>query len=106
MRNLERAKNAALEHLAENGFDEVNPTIRDASTKEFDAGWVFYYQSARFIETNDIQYGLGTKCPDFYCLGAKAHRALLAIISRWKNPLLRSKLAEIQMVLQLLVFLY
>jgi len=45
----------------------VNPNIKlqilSESTKEYDFGWVFYYNSAKFIETGDIRNALGGNAP-------------------------------------------
>lgn len=43
----------------------VNITIIDAATLEFDVGWVFFYQSSRFLETGDVQDRLAGNAPLF-----------------------------------------
>ena len=65
MRDIVAAKQAALAHIQSNGFGTVPIGIIDAKTKEFDAGWVFTYQSVRFLETNDIQDSLLGGAPVF-----------------------------------------
>lgn len=37
--------------------------IVDAATREEDFGWVFFYQSAKFLETRDRQWALGGNAP-------------------------------------------
>ncbi|HDR9769529.1 TPA: hypothetical protein QDC27_004794 [Burkholderia cepacia ATCC 25416] len=43
----------------------VGITIIDAATSEFDVGWVFYYQSSRFLETGDVRDSLAGNAPLF-----------------------------------------
>jgi hypothetical protein len=60
----EQAKAAVEQHLRSTGAvgdDEV--VILDASTIERSYGWVFVYQSKRFLETGDIMDALGGNGP-------------------------------------------
>jgi hypothetical protein len=43
----------------------IEATIIDRATQEFDVGWVFFYQSSRFLETGDVQYRLAGNAPLF-----------------------------------------
>ena len=43
----------------------VGITIIDAATREFDVGWVFFYQSSRFLETGDVRDSLAGNAPLF-----------------------------------------
>ncbi len=43
----------------------VDIAIIDAATREFDVGWVFFYQSSRFLETGDVLGGLAGNAPLF-----------------------------------------
>ncbi len=47
--------------------DYVNPNIKlqilNDSTEEHDFGWVFYYNSAKFNESGDLQEALGGNAP-------------------------------------------
>jgi hypothetical protein len=65
MRNVEQAKQIAICHVESLGFYGVDVMIDDDSPKEFDAGWVFFYRPARFIETSDIQHSLVGNSPIF-----------------------------------------
>jgi hypothetical protein len=59
-----QAKATADQHLRSTGAvgeDEV--VILDASTIERSYGWVFVYQSKRFLETGDIMDALGGNGP-------------------------------------------
>ena len=48
MRTAGQAREAAVAHLA---MSEVPAVLVDSNTEEFDAGWVFYYQSAHYMVT-------------------------------------------------------
>lgn len=43
----------------------VEATIVDGATLEFDVGWVFFYQSSRFLETGDVRDSLVGNAPLF-----------------------------------------
>jgi len=64
MKTLEEAKAVALEQLARLKCD-LSLAINERATREFDVGWVFYYQSERYIETGDMQYALAGNAPIF-----------------------------------------
>jgi hypothetical protein len=62
MRTIEEAREAAVAHLAVN---EVPVVLVDSNTEEFDAGWVFYYQSARYVMTQRLEDMLAGNAPIF-----------------------------------------
>gem|GEM_PF-86935 len=46
------------------GFDpDVDPVIVKEATREFSWGWVIYYQSEKYLETNEIRYALAGNAP-------------------------------------------
>jgi hypothetical protein len=51
---LDQAIVVAERQLASCNLDGVPLKLLSGKTEEFDVGWVFYYQSARFIETGDF----------------------------------------------------
>lgn len=55
MRTSVQAREHAIAHLAASEFSEAEPTLIDSATEEFPAGWVYYYQSALFLRTNDVR---------------------------------------------------
>ncbi len=44
-----------VEDLLAERIPEQNPVILDEHTIEKEFGWVFFYQSKQYIETNDFQ---------------------------------------------------
>ncbi|TGS04303.1 hypothetical protein EN834_08230, partial [bacterium M00.F.Ca.ET.191.01.1.1] len=44
---------------------EIEAAIIDEATQEFDVGWIFFYQSSRFLETGDVQDSLAGNAPLF-----------------------------------------
>ncbi len=50
--------------LVESGFS-VEVELIESNTEEFDAGWVFYYQSVRYLKTGDFQEMLIGNAPLF-----------------------------------------
>ncbi len=62
MRTVGQAREAAVAHLAMN---EVRVVLVDSNTEEFDAGWVFYYQSARYMVTQQLADVLAGNAPIF-----------------------------------------
>src|SRR5689334_436209 len=59
MRTFEEARKTALAMLT------PHLALLDSGTEEFRVGWVFYYQSARFIETGDLVDSVGGNAPIF-----------------------------------------
>lgn len=60
----EQAKIIALQLLKDNsrpGSPAV--VIADAATREFEYGWMFFYQSERYLQTLDLKYRLGGNAP-------------------------------------------
>ncbi len=52
-----------VEDLLAERIPEQNPVILDEHTIEKEFGWVFFYQSKQYIETNDFQYMLAGNAP-------------------------------------------
>nr|WP_223217573.1 YrhB domain-containing protein [Paraburkholderia phenoliruptrix] len=44
---------------------EIEAAIIDEATQGFDVGWIFFYQSSRFLETGDVQDSLAGNAPLF-----------------------------------------
>ena len=63
MRTYRDARQVAVARLAE--FSEHDPMLLDEKTQEFEAGWVFFYQSAQFLKTNSAEDGLVGNAPLF-----------------------------------------
>lgn len=51
--------------LASGDFREMKAMLIDGHIEEFEAGWVYYYQSARFLETGDFRDCLVGNAPLF-----------------------------------------
>ncbi len=62
MRTAGEAREAAVAHLA---MFEVPVVLVDTHTEEFDAGWVFYYQSAKYVVTKHLGDALAGNAPIF-----------------------------------------
>lgn len=43
-----------MAHLGASEFSAANPVLLDSKTEEFGSGWVFYYQSARYLHTQEV----------------------------------------------------
>lgn len=65
MRTSEQARKKALDWLAASEFAETEPTLIDSATIELSAGWLYYYQSALFLRTNEFQHMLVGNAPLF-----------------------------------------
>ncbi len=65
MRTIEQAREVAVATLAASGFREAGLVLIDARTEHFEAGWVYYYQSARHMETRELQDMLAGNAPLF-----------------------------------------
>lgn len=63
MRDFKNAKQIAQSTISELGEPEI--VILDNSTREFEAGWVFYYQFQQFIGTNELGKLLFGNAPIF-----------------------------------------
>jgi len=50
MRTVEQAREAAVAQLAATGLDEADAMLIDSKTEQFEAGWMFHYQSPGYIE--------------------------------------------------------
>jgi hypothetical protein len=61
---FEQATQRARQTLSSLG-GAADIAIIDAATREFDVGWVFFYQSSRFLETGDVLDGLAGNAPLF-----------------------------------------
>ncbi len=62
---LGQAIEVANHQLASRGCDGVALQLLSGKTEEFDVGWVFYYQSARYIETGDSRESVVGNAPLF-----------------------------------------
>jgi hypothetical protein len=62
MRTVGQARETAVALLA---MQEVPVVLVDSNTEEFDAGWVFYYQSARYMVTKQLGDVLTGNAPIF-----------------------------------------
>ena len=65
MRTAESAKTIALAILSEGPFAEANAVLLESKIQEFNEGWIYYYQSAGFVETGDINESLVGNAPLF-----------------------------------------
>jgi hypothetical protein len=65
MRTAEQAREVAVAQLAASEFTESEPVLIDSTTEEFGAGWVYYYQSARYMQTRDPRDGMVGNAPLF-----------------------------------------
>ena len=65
MRTAEQAREVAVAQLAASEFIEYMPVLIESKTEEFAAGWVYYYQSARYLRTRDPHDGLVGNAPLF-----------------------------------------
>ena len=54
MRSPELAEQAALTFLSNGPFGDANPELVALKAQEFDEGWIFPYQSAKFLQTGDF----------------------------------------------------
>jgi len=61
----EQAKEVAQYAIAKAGWEGCDAVVVDKYTQEFDVGWVFYYQSARFLETGEFDFSLVGNSPIF-----------------------------------------
>lgn len=61
----EQAKEIAQRAITNAGWDGNDAIVDDKYTREFDVGWVFYYQSARFLETGEFGSSLVGNAPIF-----------------------------------------
>ena len=65
MRTAEQAREIAIARLRASEFGEFEPLLIESKTEEFPAGWVYYYQSERYLRTRDPQDGLVGNAPLF-----------------------------------------
>jgi len=61
----EQAKEVAQRAITKAGWEGCDAVVVDEYTQEFDVGWVFYYQSARFLETGELGFSLVGNAPIF-----------------------------------------
>ena len=61
----EQAKEIAQRAITEAGWDSNEAIVVDEYTQEFDVGWVFCYQSARFLRTGEFGFQLLGNAPFF-----------------------------------------
>ena len=65
VRTAADARAAALLCLSERMPPPESVVVIDSSTREFDAGWVFYYQSAEYMASGDVSHALAGNAPLF-----------------------------------------
>jgi hypothetical protein len=65
MLTAEQAREIAAAHLARMDAPNLAVEILDASTHELSAGWVYFYQAARYLRTQDFQDMLVGNSPLF-----------------------------------------
>jgi len=65
MRNSATAREDAIAWLAANVFGDMELEIVESRTEEFPAGWVYYYQSALFLRTQQLEHSLIGNAPVF-----------------------------------------
>ena len=65
MQTAESAQQAALAFLSNGPFAGAYPVLAISNTQEFDEGWVFFYQSASFLQTGDFNEMLLGNAPIF-----------------------------------------
>lgn len=65
MRYIEHAKQIAQSHISPGGIGETEIVILDHLTREVDVGWVFYYQSKKFVQMNKFEDALVGNAPLF-----------------------------------------
>jgi hypothetical protein len=96
MMNLEDAKSIALQ-LIRKSYDlsSIGDTIEivDAKTRELPKGWVFFYNSARFLRTGDFDSMLMGNKPVFVHretgealrMEGTLEEAVHALLSKWDS---------------------
>jgi hypothetical protein len=57
------AEQVAREHLRTTVDPELEPVLLDEETLERNFGWVFFYQSKRYLETGEIRDALAGNAP-------------------------------------------
>jgi len=62
---LEHALEIATQQLSAMSAQGVALSLLSGATKEFEEGWVFYYQSARYLESGDPGEALAGNAPLF-----------------------------------------
>jgi hypothetical protein len=92
---LDQATEVADRQLASWSCDSVRLQLLSGKTEEFDVGWVFYYQSARYIETGDFRESVVGNAPlfvsrsdGFHCF-VSYHRPLAESLAAYRacgNP--------------------
>jgi hypothetical protein len=65
MKTAEEARAEAVARLGACELSAFSPVILDASIEEFEAGWIFYYQSQAFVETREPAEALVGNAPLF-----------------------------------------
>lgn len=65
MRNSAKAREDAIAWLAANMSSDMELEIVESKTEEFPVGWVYYYQSALFLRTQELEHSLIGNAPLF-----------------------------------------
>jgi Immunity protein 35 len=61
--DVHEARVLVEQHLARTISPPIEVAIRDEFTRETDFGWVFFYNSKRYIETGVFSYALAGNAP-------------------------------------------
>lgn len=62
--SIKEAKNLVIEYLAKlQAGRSYELALMEDRTREEDFGWVFFYNTRRFIESGDVQWALGGNAP-------------------------------------------
>jgi hypothetical protein len=65
MRTFDEARQSALALLASTVLDGTIPVLLESETQELEAAWVFFYQSARYLQTQNLSDRLVGNGPIF-----------------------------------------
>jgi ribosomal protein L7/L12 len=85
VRTTESAKKIALAFLSEGPLAEARAVLLESRTQEFPEGWVYFYQSASFLETGSVGERLVGNAPLF----AARNDAMPSFVS-YHRPLVES----------------
>ena len=101
----EQAVDIANRQLLSLGCADVPMAVLPKLTEEFDVGWVFYYQSERYLQTGNFSDTLVGNAPlfvsrlDGQCWGVSHHRPLTESLAAYRacgNPNAR-EIAEVRL---------
>ena len=61
--NIAKARQIAVEYATAHSGGSFTPQIIDEDIIETDNGWIFFYDSKEFLETNDFSYAIAGNGP-------------------------------------------